>query len=457
MALISAAAVAVIVVVAVVLAQVVARRELMREIDESLIDRVSAIARLPNQGDVGDLIGRDQGRMRRFGPESIFGRGDTGFDALYFQFVAVDGRSIAGSDQPLVLPVGDIDVAVASGARAPVLRTVSVNDERLRMITTAVRGGAIQVARSLREMDETLAGVTGTLTAAGALGVLLAGVLGLLVARSALRPVDRLTETVEHVAETKELAARIEVVRDDEVGRLARSFNAMLEALEQSRLEQQRLVRDAGHELRTPLTALRTNIELLARAEALPADQRRELFDAATLELKELSDLSAELVDLAADSAAVSEPVESVRLDELVERVADRFRRRTGRTITVTASPAAATVRVAALERALGNLIDNAHKWSPDDGGIDITVDGGTVVVADRGPGVDATDKERVFDRFYRAAAARTTPGSGLGLAIVKKVVEEHGGTVFVTDRTGGGAEVGFALPDAGPVSARRG
>ena len=224
----------------------------------------------------------------------------------------------------------------------------------------------------------------------------------------------------------------------------------MLEALEQSRVQQQQLVRDAGHELRTPLTALRTNIELLARAGNLPDDQRRELLDAATFELRELSDLTAELVDLAADPEAVTEPAETVRLDELVERVIERFRRRTGREITLAATPATVKVRVASVERAVGNLIDNARKWSPDGGVIDITVDGANVRVEDRGPGIDAVDKERVFDRFYRAPAARTKPGSGLGLAIVKKVVEEHGGSVFVTDRSGGGTTVGFSLPVAG-------
>ncbi len=449
MALISAAAVAVVVVVAVVLAQAVARRELLREIDQSLVDRIAAIERFPANDRVGDLIGRDQSR-RGFGPDSIFGRGESGFDALFFQFVDGTGRTITAAGQALSLPVDASDIAIASGSRASVLRTVTIDDERLRMITSGVPGGAVQLARSLQEVDDTLAGVTGTLTLAGALGVLLAGLLGLVVARSALRPVDRLTETVEHVAETKELAARIDVVRDDEVGRLAKSFNAMLEALEQSRVQQQQLVRDAGHELRTPLTALRTNIELLARAGNLPDDQRRELLDAATFELRELSDLTAELVDLAADPEAVTEPAETVRLDELVERVIERFRRRTGREITLAATPATVKVRVASVERAVGNLIDNARKWSPDGGVIDITVDGANVRVEDRGPGIDAVDKERVFDRFYRAPAARTKPGSGLGLAIVKKVVEEHGGSVFVTDRSGGGTTVGFSLPVAG-------
>jgi two-component system sensor histidine kinase MprB len=448
MAFISAAAVAVVVVVAVVLAQAVARRELMREIDESLIERIAVIEGIPGSQSLADAFRRDEGRFRRPGPNAIFGRGSSGFDALFYQFITADGQAAFPADQPVNLPVEDADVALALHHPAPrVIRTVDVPDGRLRMITVSVPGGAFQLARSLQEMDDTLAGVTGQLTLAGAIGVVLAGLLGLVVARSALRPVDQLTETVEHVAETKELAARIEVNRDDEVGRLAKSFNAMLEALEESRVQQQQLVRDAGHELRTPLTALRTNIEVLARGATLTDEQRRELLDAASYELRELTDLTAELVELAADAQGVTEIEEAVRLDELVDRVADRYRRRTGRAIAVDSQPTIVEVRPSGVERAVANLIDNADKWNPSGAEIRVSVAEGSVRVEDHGPGIHPDDRARVFDRFYRADGARTTPGSGLGLAIVKKVVVEHGGEVFVEEAEGGGAAVGFRLP----------
>ncbi len=451
MALISATAVAVVVIVAVVLAQQVARRELMGEIDQSLVDRVDAIGSALGQGqdadDFGEAVAGRAGRFRRVGPEDIFGRGGSGFDAVFYQVVFADGRVRAPTDQPVELPVEPIDLALAGQPSASIIRTVGDGDDRVRMITASVPGAAIQFGRSLQEVDETLAGVTGTLTLAGLVGVALAGLLGLVVARSALRPVDDLTKTVEHVAKTRELAARIDVERDDEIGRLARSFNGMLEALEESQVQQQQLVRDAGHELRTPLTALRTNIELLARAETLDDHERREVLDAAAFELRELSDLSAELVDLAADPTVVTEPRQTERIDDLIDRVAERFRWRTGRPINVQAEPFSAEVGITALERAVSNLVDNAHKWSPEGAPITIEARVDRIAVTDQGSGIREEDKKRIFDRFYRADTARTTPGSGLGLAIVKKVVEELGGDVFVESSDGMGATVGFTLP----------
>ncbi len=456
MALISATAVAVVVVVAGFLAQAVARQELLKEIDESLVTRAGEIQRFPlaalelfvNTPATAAREAGERGRFRPFGPDSILGRGTTGFDAFFVQIVLPTGERGVPDDQPVVLPTPEDLEQVRRGYTASPPQTVEVDGDHIRVVAVPLGGGIVlQMGRSLEEVEDTLKGVTGRLTLAGAVGVALAGLLGLVVARSALRPVDELTETVEHVAETQELASRIEVERDDEIGRLAKSFNAMLEALEESRVQQQQLVRDAGHELRTPLTALRTNIELLARARNLTEQQRTELLNAATAELRELSDLSTELVDLAADSVAVTEPPQTVQLDELVGRVVERFRRRTGREITLQAAEVTAEVSVSSIERAVANLIDNADKWSPDGGSIEVTVEGNAVRVRDHGPGIDPADVPRVFDRFYRSAAARTTPGSGLGLAIVKKVVTEHGGEVFVEHPDGGGALVGFRLP----------
>jgi two-component system sensor histidine kinase MprB len=462
MALIAAAAVAVVVVIAGFLAQAVARQELLREIDESLLARAAEIERSPLialnlLADSDDAIDNDddarrnaeRGRFRSFGPDALLGRGTTGFDALFVQVLGPSGQVVAPLGQPVSLPVADGDAAYAGRiSGAPVLRTVEIAEDRIRMVSAPIGDGVvIQIGRSLQEVDETLSGVTGRLTLAGAIGVAIAGVFGLVVAQSALRPVDALTETVEHVTETRELGARIEVERDDEIGRLARSFNAMLEALQDSQVQQQQLVRDAGHELRTPLTALRTNIEVLARARGLTDEQRTELLDAATYELHELTDLTAELVELAADPDAASDPAELVRLDELVERVIELYRRRTGREINLDAQPFTADLSVSAIERAVANLIDNADKWSPPDGTIDVTVAGGRVAVRDHGVGVAAGDEGRIFDRFYRSDEARTTPGSGLGLAIVKKTVREHGGEVFVEQPHGDGVVVGFVLP----------
>jgi two-component system sensor histidine kinase MprB len=308
--------------------------------------------------------------------------------------------------------------------------------------------GTVQIARPLTEVDAALTGLAAALFAFGTVGVLLAAGAGLLIARSALKPIDELAEAAEHVAETQDLGARIEIVSNDEVGRLAKEFNAMLAALETSRQEQQRLVRDTGHELRTPLTALRTNIELLGRAPGLTNEQRSELISAAEAEVKDLSSLVGEVVDLASDRYTEG-PTEDLLLDEIVAACVERAKRRFDVEILLEAEPSPVKGRPVALSRAVDNLLDNAVKWGAEDGPIDVEVAGGRVTVRDHGPGIDDDDRDQVFDRFYRSATARSMPGSGLGLSIVKKVVEAHGGEVFAETARDGGAIVGFDLSDA--------
>jgi two-component system sensor histidine kinase MprB len=281
-----------------------------------------------------------------------------------------------------------------------------------------------------------------------------AGVVAWFVSRGAVQPVARLTEAAEHVAATRELEVPITVSRRrDEIGRLAASFNSMLAALASSRAQQRRLVADAGHELRTPLTSLRTNMELLARAPNLPTADRTEVLTDARHELEELSTLVGELLDLAAD--APPEQAVKVRLDEVVGECVERFRRRTGREVALVAEPTPAFGKPGGLARAVGNLLDNAHKWSPPEAAVEVLVGRGRVEVRDHGPGIDPTDLPHVFERFYRSAAARGTPGSGLGLSIVQQVAEEHGGGAFAAATDGGGALVGFeiAVPAPGAPS----
>ncbi len=440
LALLAALTVAVAIVVAAVGAQRIAEREFLAQIDVTLRQRANLIGRIDDLVATGQFGSGGRGRDR-FGPNNPFGRGAS--DET-FQLILEDGR-VFPPDQPL--PIDRTDVTIAQGEAPQTVRTVETGEEDYRLLTVPVRGGAIQVARSLDEFNATTARIGRTLSIAGGIGVALAALAGLLVARSALRPVDELTETVEHVTETREFGARIAVERNDEVGRLAERFNEMLDALQSSQQEQQLLVRDAGHELRTPLTALRTNIDVLARGHELSESARRELLAAATDELRELSTLTAELVELAADPAAVTEASVEVDLRELVERVAERFRRRSDHEITVTGETATVVGRIAELERAVGNLLDNALKWSPPGVAIEAIVGKGLVAVEDAGPGIPPGDESRVFDRFYRSDAARTKPGSGLGLAIVSKIVAAHGGRVFAGKSRLGGARVGFELP----------
>jgi two-component system sensor histidine kinase MprB len=265
--------------------------------------------------------------------------------------------------------------------------------------------------------------------------------------RRATRPIERLTETAEHIAATQDLATPIPVRGDDEVGRLAASFNTMLIALDTSREQQQRLVVDASHELRTPLTAVRTNIDFLGHATTLDAEQRAQLIAETRLELDELTNLVSEMVELATDVRS-QEPVEPVPLTEVADDVAARFRRRTGHEIVVYADDAGVVDgRRAMLDRAISNLVDNALKFSPDGAPVTITVRDTTLEVADRGPGVASAERERVFDRFYRTANARTLPGSGLGLSIVSQIATLHGGTVALDERPGGGTVARLVLP----------
>jgi two-component system sensor histidine kinase MprB len=280
------------------------------------------------------------------------------------------------------------------------------------------------------------------------------------VARAGLRPVERLTAAVEHVAETNDLHAAIPVAASasdgDEIARLSRSFNAMLSALAASRAAQRALVEDAGHELRTPLTSLRTNIELLIEAERvgrpIAAEDRARLMRDLGTQVVELTQLTNELIQLAA-ADAVPEPVEEVDLVEVVGTAVERARARAPQ---ITFDTALETVvvpgRPAELERTVLNLLDNAAKWSPAGGTVTVTLAAAgpataELTVADAGPGIDDDDLPHVFERFYRAAAARSMPGSGLGLAIVAQTVTGHGGTVTAGRSSGGGALLRVRLP----------
>jgi two-component system sensor histidine kinase MprB len=366
-------------------------------------------------------------------------------DALV-QFIRPDGTVAVVSNPPL--PVDATDRAIAAGTAQRQFRTTSVDDTAYRILTVPVGGGAAQIAREITSTDNILDSLDLRLLLIALAGTIVAGLLAWFIARRIVRPVEALTGASERIAATQDLEHTITVERTDELGRLATSFNTMLLALRNSRDQQKRLVMDASHELRTPLTALRTNIEVLQRSTAdLDDVQRAELLDEVEAELGELTELVAELVDLATDARS-EEPMQDIDLGRVAEEVAERARRRTGRPITCEVCDAATvTGRPAALDRAVWNLVDNANKFSPRESTIVVRATGKRIAVEDSGPGIAAEDREHVFDRFYRAPAARTAPGSGLGLAIVKQIADLHDATVEVDDRPGGGTIIAINFP----------
>jgi len=437
--------VAVIVAVAVVggawAAQLSAKQALRDETDKFLRDRAAGIVERPPGGNGG------------FGNAPTDNDGD-GNHHPYFEFDALQqiiDRNGNVTDtlpgQPS-LPIDAQDRAIAAKQSASRYRDVTIDGEDYRMITVSLRnGGAVQIARQVSETDDVLDVLRNRLVLIALAGIALAALAAWLVMRRATRPIERLTETAEHIAATQDLTTPIPVRGDDEVGRLAASFNTMLIALDTSREQQQRLVVDASHELRTPLTAVRTNIDFLGHATTLGAEERAQLIAETRLELDELTNLVSEMVELATDVRS-EEPVEPVALAEVVNDVTARFRRRTGKEILVDVEGAGTVeARRAMLDRAVSNLVDNALKFSPDGDAVTVTVRDGTVEVADRGPGIAAGDRERVFDRFYRATSARTLPGSGLGLSIVSQIAALHGGTVALDARDGGGTVARLSLP----------
>ena len=438
-AFVSAIAVAVTVVVVSVGAFVGARRQILGSIDQSLHARAEIIQNVP----IGvippgftDFVSGPSGNVRP-------GRGD--FDSTFYQVILRDGATINAGVEGIVLPAPTQDEVDPSD---PTLRTVRVEDLSLRIVTVyhSETGSIVQMARPLTEARETLAGFAVILAVGSLLGIAIAGALGLLVARSALKPIDELRGSISDIAASGSVTDRLDVTDTDEIAELAVAFNELLSEIEASKADQVRLVRDAGHELRTPLTALRTNLEILQRHD-VPAGERAAMIDAAHFEVAELSALVTEVVDLATDRYE-EEDATDVVLADVVTEVADRAKRRNGRPVGIEDDGSVVRVKRDAIERAISNIVANADKWSPEGDTIVVRIDSGAVAVSDTGPGFDARDVDHVFERFYRSSEARAMPGSGLGLSIVAQIIEDHDGTVFARNRSDGtGAVVGFTLP----------
>jgi two-component system sensor histidine kinase MprB len=450
-------AVAVAILLGAALAYVAIRSELRGEVDSALRDRVAPLqarfggAPADDPGDPGSLGGPPPapGGGMGFGGDrpsfvyKVFDRHAPAYGgaAGYVQFISLDGAVVRPPDERGNLPAGNQAMAIAQAGSGSHFEDVHVAGEHLRVLTIGLPGiGAVQVARPLDEVDSVLHRVLLILLVMIAGGIALGAAMGGGVARAALAPVRRFTSGTETIAASGDVSRRMDVEGDDELARLARSFNATLDELEQSVQAQRHLVADAGHELRTPIASLRANIQLLEDADRLPPGELAALRSDIVTELDELTALVAAIVELARGTAPAEGEVDDVRLDLVVERA----RRRAGTHVSfdVDVEPTLLRGQQERIARAVSNLLDNARKWSPPGGLVEVRLHGGELSVRDHGPGFAEEDIPHVFDRFFRSDRARAMPGSGLGLAIVRQAAEAGGGWVSAANAPSGGAIV---------------
>ncbi|MDJ0345097.1 HAMP domain-containing sensor histidine kinase [Streptomyces sp. PH10-H1] len=452
LAILTAAAVAVAVAAVALSCWLITRQQLTDQLDKSL--------RQPNTvGEVAQVLKRNGCITSAPGPGDHAMFNPTNVSAQ----LVVDGQTclIQGSE---TFPVQASDLAVIPGPdHLPTDRpntlthTVKTRHGReLRVYTVPVtingRPAIVSVARPLSEVNDPLNTLAWVLLAVAGVGVVGAATAGLLIARAGLKPVDRLAEAVEQIARTEDLSVRIPVEGEDEIARLSESFNAMTAALASSRDRQQQLIADAGHELRTPLTSLRTNIELLERSEAtgrpIPPEDRKALMASVKAQMTELAALIGDLQELSRPDAAPT--LQVVAFHEIAEAALERARLR-GPDLTIRAELAPWYVRAepVALERAVVNLLDNAVKFSPPAGAVEVRLDHGVLTVRDHGPGIPDDELPHVFERFWRSPSARSLPGSGLGLSIVARTVQQSGGAGGLRPAGGGGTGATVRLPGA--------
>jgi two-component system, OmpR family, sensor histidine kinase MprB len=460
--------VALAVLVAAVGLYVAVRSDLRGEIDRELGDRAQAFVAPSGPAPAGGPRGRGPGAGsppaasgRVAAPGGRGGTGPGGPGAFpetvqpapfggasgYVQFISPAGTVQVPGGQgssPTRIAVTSTDQAIG---RAVTDR--SVNGTELRVLTLGIGpNGAVLIARPLTEVEHELNRLLLILALIGGGGIVLAGLLGALVARTALAPIARFTRRTETLTGSLDLSQRLEVEGRDELARLAESFNSALDALERSVQAQRHLIADASHELRTPISSLRANIQILGEAERLPADEQAGLRRDIIEELDELTALVSDVVELAR-GAAPEASVDDVRLDEVVEGAVERNRRRGEQRFELELQPTVVSGQADRINRAVSNLLDNARRWSPPAGTVEVALNEGVLTVRDQGPGFNEEDLPFVFDRFYRAENARRLPGSGLGLAIVRQAAEAGGGFAEAQNAPGGGAllRVSFGPP----------
>lgn len=282
-------------------------------------------------------------------------------------------------------------------------------------------------------------GVARGLLGAGLVAVLLAAAVGWAVSRQISQPVLQLADAT-HLMAAGNLATRVDMSRSDELGLLASAFNRMAGRVETTVTTLRRFVADAAHELHTPITALHANLELAATED--DERQRAVFIQLAQEQLRRLETLTMSLLDLSRIEAGdATDERRLVNLQDLVWQASELYASRAEQAglsfqFNAPSEPVMAQVNEAQLKRVVGNLLDNAIKFTPENGLIEVSLRReGKVVqlsVQDTGIGIPAEDLPLLFNRFRRGRNAAAYPGSGLGLAIIKAIIEGHGGVVRV-------------------------
>jgi two-component system, OmpR family, sensor histidine kinase MprB len=431
LALMSALAVGVTVALASLACYLAMRHELRAQVDGPLRAQGERIAQR------GELIGQ-----RLPGPP----RGSGG-PAEFSQVVAPDGE-VRDRFGGLAIAVDPGDRAAAVGDGRPFLSDRTAGGVHLRVLTVPIEGlGAVQIGRSLEGVDNVLARLRIVIVLLVVLGTAFAAVMARLFSRPVMQPITDLTRTAEHIEATGDLGRRLGARGTDEVGRMAERFDAMLDRVQASQVAQRRLVADASHELRTPVTSLRTNMEVLLAGAQLEEGERRALLRDMVGQSEELSALVGDLIELARGEEG-DPPAEDVALDRVVAEAVERARRHApGVRFRTDLAPCTLQGVPDRLGRAVNNVLDNAARFSPADGVVEVVLRDGTLSVRDHGPGVADDELPLLFERFYRGPTARDGHGSGLGLAIVRQVVESHGGTVEAANADGGGLVLRLTFP----------
>ncbi|MFM9137747.1 MAG: ATP-binding protein [Actinomycetota bacterium] len=415
----------------------VADRSLRTQVDDFLRDRVATVSARLNDMAGGPLRGR---RVRNPLGDALL---DARFD-VSSQVIGPNGEVVLVIGEEV--PVTDRDREIAQGEQ-PTFRDTELRGAAHRVYVVPIEGGgALLIARDVSEIGSAMSDIRNWLVAVGAVLVAFAALASWWMARVVTAPLRDLSLAANDIAGGASIDTPVAERGASEVRSLAQSLNLMLRRIKSSFDRERQFVQDASHELRTPLTSLRVNTELLERPEIGEEERRRILGDIRS-EVDALTAISSELATLAADQRVAEDPID-ISLGDAVSVVVERVRRRSGRNIAITGADESGTasatsvlsLRLSQFERALGNLLDNAVKFSPTDTAIEVVVAGGAVSVVDHGLGIADEEKPHIFTRFYRSAATRAMPGSGLGLSIVEQFARDHDATVDVSDTTGGGA-----------------